>query len=473
MADTDPQTIRAINWREVFPFTNLFRAFRIAVHPSKLILGLAALLVLYLGGRIMDAVWPSQHSAVHNEIEEYSRPVADENRRDFAESVRQARDENRRQYALLLQQSGVSPTPEAAAKDAESFSKVGEVRRKINAERAEAEAAAERDYEADRKAADPMADADAKRRALRDARDARDRKFASAMATARQQWNALDRLLPQGIFDTFFGYQVGQVNAISRSIPEFKWGVVYKGIENFFYTGPFWLLRFHPVYFLLFMALFLLVWAVFGGAIARIAAVHVARDEKISVRSAVKFSTNKVLSFIFAPLIPLAIVLVIGLVLAVGGLLFHIPWFGPILAGALFILALLGGVVITLVLLGTFGGLNLMYPTIAVEGSDSFDAISRSFNYVFARPWRMLFYTLVALIYGAITYFFVRAFVAIVLGTTRFFVGWWLGGQAARWFPEMWPQSLNIWSLPYDVHFSALSWSEKIAAFFIACWVYL
>ena len=40
----------------------------------------------------------------------------------------------------------------------------------------------------------------------------------------------------------------------------------------------------------------------------------------------------------------------------------------------------------TLILLGLTGGFNLMYPTIAVEGSDSFDAISRSFSYVYARP---------------------------------------------------------------------------------------
>src|SRR4030095_5122134 len=111
----------------------------------------------------------------------------------------------------------------------------------------------------------------------------------------------------------------------------FNWDAVYAGVNNFFLTGPFWLLRFHPLYFVLFMALFLLVWAVFGGAIARIAAVHVARDEKISVRQAVRFSTNKVLSFIFAPLIPVLILLVIGVVLAASGwILFHIKIIGPI-----------------------------------------------------------------------------------------------------------------------------------------------
>ena len=42
MADEQPQTIRAIHWRDVFPFLNLFRAFRVAIHPSKLVLGLTA-----------------------------------------------------------------------------------------------------------------------------------------------------------------------------------------------------------------------------------------------------------------------------------------------------------------------------------------------------------------------------------------------------------------------------------------------
>src|ERR1043165_6849352 len=62
MAD-EAQTIRSINWREVFPFTNLFRAFRIAVHPSKLFLALVALLAIYTGGRVLDLAWPQKYSA--------------------------------------------------------------------------------------------------------------------------------------------------------------------------------------------------------------------------------------------------------------------------------------------------------------------------------------------------------------------------------------------------------------------------
>src|SRR5262249_14918748 len=163
-------------------------------------------------------------------------------------------------------------------------------------------------------------------------------------------------------------------------------------------------------------------WSVFGGAIARIAAVHVARDEKISIRQALRFSTSKFLSFLSAPIIPMLIVVAVGLVIAVGGVLGNIPFLGPVIVRLFFFLALVAGFVMTLVMLGTGGGFNLMYPTIAVEGSDSFDAISRSFSYLYARPWRMAFYSGVAILYGSICYLFVRYFLYLMLSLTHKFV---------------------------------------------------
>src|SRR3954454_16108128 len=60
MAD-DVQTVRHINWREAFPFTHLFRAFRIAIHPSKLIIALVALGCLWCGGLFLDLLWPQKY----------------------------------------------------------------------------------------------------------------------------------------------------------------------------------------------------------------------------------------------------------------------------------------------------------------------------------------------------------------------------------------------------------------------------
>ena len=130
-----------------------------------------------------------------------------------------------------------------------------------------------------------------------------------------------------------------------------------------------------------------------------------------------------------------------------------------------------------------------MYPTVAVEGSDSFDAISRSFSYVFARPWRMLFYTGVAVVYGAICYLFVRFFIWIMLAATWFFVSWFLGHHGppgelkhpADVWPMIWPQpGVGVTGttdpnnpLPYSPNYDALKGTEAVAAGLIVWWVYL
>ena len=53
-----------------------------------------------------------------------------------------------------------------------------------------------------------------------------------------------------------------------------------------------------------------------------------------------------------------------------------------------------------------------MWPTISVEGTDSFDALSRSYSYTFHRPIAYLFYVIVAgvigLLAGYVVYYFVE-----------------------------------------------------------------
>ena len=44
---------------------------------------------------------------------------------------------------------------------------------------------------------------------------------------------------------------------------------------NFLTVGPSWGLRYHTLYFVLYGIYFLIIWAIFGGAVSRIAAVQV------------------------------------------------------------------------------------------------------------------------------------------------------------------------------------------------------
>jgi hypothetical protein len=463
MADEPQQTLhdggsgtilRGIDWRSTFPFTLIFRSFRVAIHPSKLVLALLTLLLIYCGGRVLDAIWRNfpNYRAVPNEMrlfeetfgEKDSRKAFNDQRNDELQAID-------RDYRNQL--AGVKPN-----------ARMADLEYKVLQDRANAVRAVEDAYAKSNK------DVNATR--------AHDEGIRDAYTTANVNWQRAHRIYGRGLFETFFDYEMSQVNAVVGGAGRGDWlgpmGVV-PSIVRFFVYGPLWAAR-HYVYFTIFGLWFLSIWSIFGGAIARIAAVHVARDEKISIRQALAFSIAKFLSFFSAPLIPVLIVLAVGLVVAAGGLLGNIPYLGPILVGALFFLALAAGFVMTLVLIGLAGGFNLMYPTIAVEGSDSFDAISRSFSYLYARPWRLIFYTAVALLYGSLCYLFVRYFIKLLLWLTHFFAGLWFFYRADNLEPlwnVMWPDPLATGRLVYDIDFLTLNWAQDIGAVLLAIWVYL
>jgi hypothetical protein len=242
-------------------------------------------------------------------------------------------------------------------------------------------------------------------------------------------------------------------------------------------NGLCWLIARHWVLAILMLAVALAVWALLGGAIHRIAALHFGREQKISIGQALRFSAGKFLSFYFAPLIPLAIILVIGLFITAGGFLLG-SWGGGIAMGILLPLALGAGLLIAFLLVGLGGGGALMYPTIAVESSDSFDAIGRSYSYVYGRPWRAAFYGLVAAFYGVICYMFVRFCAFLALATTHWFVGAGVvgGGQAVSPLADkldvLWPAP-TLDSLMSCAPSEAMSTPESIGAWFIWFWTML
>src|SRR5580704_2740132 len=92
---------------------------------------------------------------------------------------------------------------------------------------------------------------------------------------------------------------------------------------------------------------------------------------------------------------------------------------GDILGGLLWPLVLLAGLIMAVVLVGLVG-YPLMYTTISAEGSDSFDALSRSYSYVYQAPWQYLWYGLVATLYGAALVFFVGFMASLIV-----FLGKW------------------------------------------------
>ncbi len=159
----------------------------------------------------------------------------------------------------------------------------------------------------------------------------------------------------------------------------------------------------------------LLIWSYVGGMIMRSASVEFSKDDRIDWREASAFALKKFSSFFWAPLVPCIGIAFLLLCVYVGGLFGRVPYVGPVADGIFFFLALLAGFLIVLIALGTLFGAPLMGPTIAMEGTDAFDAISRSFAYIYGRPWRYIWYYAAGLAYALVCTAFVAVFACAVI----------------------------------------------------------
>ena len=136
----------------------------------------------------------------------------------------------------------------------------------------------------------------------------------------------------------------------------------------------------------------LAVWALFGGAITRMAAVELAGKETVGIKEALRFVVRRYLSYFGSPLVPLGLIGVLILVDIVLGLIQLIPFVGDLSTSLLWPLLILTGLGKALLLVGLVG-YPMMYPTISAEGSDTLDALSRSYNYVYQSPWNYIGYS--------------------------------------------------------------------------------
>ncbi len=175
------------------------------------------------------------------------------------------------------------------------------------------------------------------------------------------------------------------------------------------------------------------VWAFFGGAITRIAAVALAADEQVGWGAAIRHAGPKWPAYFSAPLFPVVGILLIAVVVGLLGLLLRMD-VGVLLGALVWPLLLIAGLLMAILLLGLVFGWPLMWATISAEGTDSFDALSRAYAYVFQRPLHYLFYAVVAALFGALGWLLVSNFAAAVINLTYWAAGWGAGwdGDVAR-----------------------------------------
>jgi len=85
-------------------------------------------------------------------------------------------------------------------------------------------------------------------------------------------------------------------------------------------------------------------------------------------------------------------------------------------------------------------GLGLMPVSVSVEGTDAFDAWSRIYSYVFARPWRFILYHLIGFVYGIASLLFIKIFTVYFVQVTAWCVERGMGGKFRE---SIWPSVVS------------------------------
>jgi hypothetical protein len=172
----------------------------------------------------------------------------------------------------------------------------------------------------------------------------------------------------------------------------------------------------------------LVVWALCGVGISRIVAVRFAADRPVRFRDALGYAFRKLTASLGTVVLPLLAVVTLWFAGVVLGWLGRIPGIGELLLAIGWGLAMLAGLGMSLILLGLSVGWPLMLASVATEDADAFDAFSRIYNYVFARPWYVLFLVVLMLLYGSA----LIVFTATLLASTDMLTQWAVGAGYGR-----------------------------------------
>ena len=152
-----------------------------------------------------------------------------------------------------------------------------------------------------------------------------------------------------------------------------------------------------------------MIWALFGGAIARSAVVELGTDERLGMWEALRYAWGRYRHYVWSILAPIVGIVFFMLIMTLGGLVARVPFLDTVvsLTTPLYLLA---GFIVMLIVVGLAAGWPLMFPAVSAEGSDSFDAISRAYSYIYTKPWKYIWYHLVALAYAGVVIFFIKLF---------------------------------------------------------------
>jgi MFS family permease len=175
-----------------------------------------------------------------------------------------------------------------------------------------------------------------------------------------------------------------------------------RALYDLFLGVPLEFLREHWPVMVLFLPVLACGLAITGGAVSRSVAYEVSLGATLPWRRAHRFAWSRALGLIGVVVVPVAgLWLVAALTALVGRLLFDWRITAALGAVIFFVFVAIALLLVVVMLLYVLAG-PMLVPALAVEGSDSFDAVNRSFAYVLARPGRYAAYVIVLTIVAAL-----------------------------------------------------------------------
>lgn len=482
MADSG-LNLHRVNWVEALPGLRMLSAARRAIAFAPLVLGLLCVTSLYVVGRTLDWIWVSSGSGaevcvggpVTSQVEAFAHLTGIE-----YEDWRAARRQEVTRGATTLPADWDAQTRRVAelveTRLAKALDAVHGDARMSEPEKSAARRRAMRLADVLRfqlAEQDPSSFSPAER--LRPAADlwqmdtsldtrTRVTELESAQHVLAAKQELVERKLrqPRGPFIALVRHAARSVGGAAQGLLRGRWffgggayddepsllGSIGSGLR-----GILWLLIERPWFALLYGAAHLVVVTFFGVAICRYAAIQAARDEDAPLGKLLSFACLRIGAVIGAPLMPLGIFLGAALLLWLISLLGAIPGVGGLIwlaMSLLYFLALLGGVV--MVFAGTIAACasHLYAPTIAAEGSDAYDAVSRSAAYVLQRPWSAGLYGGILLGLGGVTFVLIRLIAMLILKFTHMASGAGLsaGGAVSSFRTDTVSRLDAIWRMP-------------------------
>ncbi len=444
---------RPWSWRQLLPWVELFRGFRVAIGLRKLALAAAGILTMAVVWEILAAIFFSFYQNGYPDYQSYAGHAAtiqDEKERLAAQWKEFRRDRDNWNLmletagALHSQQGGEGYAPQDYI-DAGDLADSPEQYDQINAflttpagkKPDDSRGDALLDHIARRHKVTPS-DIRELAEYLGAPADIKDPEVAAALRLARAKALVVSKRVtkPAGTLSTWpwledrgpnqFLMVTGQAGVpweaghfwdwlLTRQFPVLIEPLVkfLRPVLYFFSPRAGWVAR---LYFLLVILATLAIWAFFGAAITRMAAVEVARHENISALDALRYVCRRYFwSYLMAPLWPLILMAGLVVLLFIYGLVQMIPYVGDIVIDGLFWpIALLLGAGLACLLVGLVTW-PLMTVTISTEDEEGLNAFGRAYSYLIQAPWQYAWYTLVALAYGAVLVFFVGLMGSLVV----------------------------------------------------------